>query len=175
MLKMSSLPRMMCASKDDIDRRYRPDGVTYTTSVPSGDTATTWRLAKSVAPSGRLNVSRVTTGIGKGRMDHAAAAPNTAATIATAAIFIAGLDHDRAGTGRATTRRLSGSSSTIRASPISRSRCPTFRSRQRSIRRRTGGGIEAGSAAHSMSCRRTDASVSATSSPWNARRPDSIS
>ena len=65
--------------------------------------------------------------------------------------------------------------SASRASPMSRKRRVTSRSRHRPSSARTCGGTSAGSAVQSGSDRSTDASVSETVSPSNVRRPVSIS
>ncbi len=68
-----------------------------------------------------------------------------------------------------------GCSSTMRASPMSRSRRRTSRSRHRSSSARRYGGVAAGSASHGGSSRMTAAMISVADVPSNTRRPDSIS
>ena len=63
----------------------------------------------------------------------------------------------------------------ILASPMSRSRFLESRSRQRFSSLTMLGGVAGGSSFHSIGARRTDASVSETVSPSNARFPVNIS
>ena len=67
------------------------------------------------------------------------------------------------------------SSNSIRASPISRTRCREFFSRHRCNRRRAAAGVVSGSAVQSGSRSRIAAIVSETVSPAKACRPVSIS
>ena len=132
-------------------------------------------------PSPSVNGNRVTTrGACEGVRYTVAALASTPTTTAESTTGIvrrhSGCDGASAGTPRASPAAgAAGSSSTIRASPMSRSRRLTSRSRHRAIRRRTDAGVDAGSAVQSMSWRKTAASVSAMSSPLNARWPVSIS
>ena len=71
--------------------------------------------------------------------------------------------------------RVTASSISSRASPMSRSRRPLSFSRQRRTSRRIVSGAVAGNAAHSGWCSSTAASVSLTVLPSKALRPVSIS
>jgi len=93
----------------------------------------------------------------------------------------AGVTHDGFGD-RATvpvaSSAAAGACASCRSSRTSAIWCRRSRGslvRQRAIRRRTAGGVAAGSARHSGSLASTFARTSGTSSPPNARRPASIS
>ena len=162
-------------------RKYRPAGTPeYTNCAPSREMAMEWRPMprENTCPSGRVSANRVTPRSGAGLSCHAAKAARAAVAIASSATAIRRRHRQtdpaalRVSPSTASADRLS---STIRASPMSRSRRFTSRSRQRATSDRTGAGVDTGSAFQSSSWAMTAVRTSDVPSPWNARRPENIS
>lgn len=164
-----------------------PAPTTNATMRPFGEIATFVESGFITSPGGGRTESRTTSVASTGEVGPITPMRCSAKSVAAATMARAATVHarrSRDGRGWATAARASPlapdppsaiAASAMRASPMSRSRCFTSRSRQRSSSCRNRGGVSAGSLLQSISWRKTAARTSENVSPANARLPVSSS
>ncbi len=172
------VPGTAAAPAWSIRRRRIPSLPTKVTSVPSREMSNLWRLSSLTPVTANRSLamlSRRTGGAPAGsreRSAHDATAPSAVAK--TKASPVTRRRRRSCGVGSAATAvpgSLGASSSSIRASPTSRSRRRGSFSRQRRSRRRTPAGTLAGRAAQPGSSLTIAESTSVSESPRKARVP----